>query len=84
MSAEEFDPRAQLDALEVLVASDGWALVTSAAQGRVDSYTREILSGTLAHDVYVQKSAERAAALGVIDYPHASIDRLRTLIEGDA
>lgn len=83
MSTEPITHRDQLDALEVLVASDGWALVTSAASDRIDSYTREILSGTLSQDVYVQKSAERAAALGIIEYPHTTIERLRTLIEGD-
>lgn len=69
--------RDAIDALEMLVVSDGWALVIEHARKQITSRENEILAGTLSHDRYVQAAAERAVAAGIIDYPIKTIAALR-------
>lgn len=82
MSTEPMTNRDRLDALETLVASDGWALVVERVSAQVASYGKDILAGDLEHDRYVQACAERAMALGLLEWPHKTIEAL-SMNEGD-
>jgi len=79
----DMSARDRIDALEVLVGSDGWALVVERVNEQVKSYTNMILAGDIEHDRYVQACAERAMALGLLEWPHKTIAHL-TKTEGDA
>ena len=78
MSAQD-----DLAALEALVASDGWALLTTRLEERIDSLTRDVMGG-VEHDAYLQRTAECATAKGIAQWPAHRIAEITAQINQES
>lgn len=76
--------RDQIDALEHLVGTEGWALLAAEMRERNDSRVREVMAGDLDHERYLQATAECATVEGMLAWPHQQIEMLRAQREEDA
>jgi|GEM_PF-3085745 len=68
----------ELAALESMVSSDGWIYFTERAGTTIDSYEREVLSGTLAdHTSYITATTSLQTVRGNLEWPAQRIAFLR-------